>query len=48
MQDAFTEIFDKLGSYRYESAFGAWAKRIVVNTCINKLKKEECTPGIQG
>ncbi len=40
LQDAFTEIFDKLGSYRYESAFGAWAKRIVVNTCINKLRKK--------
>ena len=31
MQDAFCEIFDKLKTFRYESAFGAWVKRIVVS-----------------
>jgi len=40
LQEAFAEIFDKLGSFRYESAFGAWAKRIVVNKCINHLRKK--------
>ncbi|MBE0653558.1 MAG: sigma-70 family RNA polymerase sigma factor [Bacteroidales bacterium] len=40
LQDAFCEIFDKLNTFRFESAFGAWVKRIVVNTCINKLKKK--------
>ena len=38
LQEAFTEVFDKLDSFRYDSAFGAWVKRIVVNTCINKIK----------
>jgi RNA polymerase sigma-70 factor (ECF subfamily) len=39
-QDAFTEVFNKLESFRFESSFGAWAKRIMVNTCLNKLKSE--------
>ncbi|MCF8390317.1 MAG: sigma-70 family RNA polymerase sigma factor [Bacteroidales bacterium] len=41
LQEAFTEVFDKLDSFRYESAFGAWIKRIVLNTCINKLKSRQ-------
>lgn len=39
LQDSFAEAFIKLDSFRYESAFGAWLKRIVVNKCINHLKK---------
>ncbi len=39
LQDSFTEAFMKLNTFRYESAFGAWLKRIVVNKCINHLKK---------
>jgi len=41
LQDAFTQAFMKLDSYRYESAFGAWLKRIVVNTCINAINKKK-------
>lgn len=41
LQEAFTEVFDKLDSFRYDSAFGAWIKRIVVNTCINKIKRRQ-------
>lgn len=39
LQEAFTYAFRRLDSFRYESSFGAWLKRIVVNTCINHLKK---------
>jgi len=39
LQEAFTYAFARLSSFRFESAFGAWLKRIVVNTCINHLKK---------
>ncbi len=39
LQEAFTEAFLKMGSFRYEATFGAWLKRIVVNRCINALKK---------
>jgi RNA polymerase sigma factor (sigma-70 family) len=40
LQESFSYAFGKLGSFRYESSFGAWLKRIVVNTCINHLKKK--------
>lgn len=39
LQDSFTDIFMKLHSFRYQSTVGAWMKRIVVNNCINFLKK---------
>jgi RNA polymerase sigma-70 factor (ECF subfamily) len=39
LQESFTYAFSRLGSFRFESSFGAWLKRIVVNTCINHLKK---------
>ena len=41
LQDAFTDAFQKLDSYAYESSFGSWLKRIVINKCINALKKKE-------
>ncbi len=41
LQDAFTEAFRMLHTYRYDSAFGAWLKRIVVNKCINELKRKK-------
>jgi RNA polymerase sigma factor (sigma-70 family) len=41
LQESFAEAFIKLESFRYESAFGAWLKRIMVNKCINHLKKRK-------
>ena len=41
LQEAFTQAFLKLETYRYESLFGAWLKRIVVNTCINAINKRK-------
>lgn len=41
LQESFTEAFMKLGSFRYESTFGAWLKRITVNKCINEIKKKK-------
>ena len=41
LQEAFTDAFYRLDSFRYESTFGAWIKRIVVNHCINHLKKRK-------
>jgi len=38
LQDSFVEAFKNLQSYRYESTFGSWLKRIVVNKSINFLK----------
>jgi RNA polymerase sigma factor (sigma-70 family) len=41
LQESFTEAFLRLDSFRFESAFGAWMKRITVNKCINALKKRK-------
>ena len=41
LQESFSEAFLRLGTFRFESAFGAWLKRITVNKCINALKKRK-------
>jgi RNA polymerase sigma factor (sigma-70 family) len=41
LQDAFTEAFMKLNSFRYESTFGSWLKRIVINRSINRANKRK-------
>ncbi len=41
LQESFTEAFLRLHTFRYESAFGAWLKRITINKCINALKKRK-------
>ncbi len=38
IQDSFIEAFKNLDSFKYESTFGAWLKRIVINKSINHLK----------
>ncbi len=45
VQDSFVEAFKKLDSFRYESTFGSWLKRIVINKSINysKLKRVPAT-----
>ena len=40
LQNSFVMIFSKLNTFRYQSSVGAWIKRIVVNNCINFLKKK--------
>jgi len=46
IQDSFVDAFKNLKSFRYESTFGSWLKRIVINKSINhlKLKKISITP----
>lgn len=41
LQEAFIQAFTKLESFRYDSTFGAWLKRIVINTCINAINKKK-------
>ena len=38
VQDSFVSAFKNLSSFNYESTFGAWLKRIVINKSINYLK----------
>ncbi len=40
VQEAFIKAFLKLEQYKAEVSFGAWLKRIVVNTCIDVLKSK--------
>lgn len=41
LQESFTEAFRSLASFRFDSAFGAWLKRITINKCINALKRRK-------
>jgi RNA polymerase sigma-70 factor (ECF subfamily) len=39
MQEAFLEAFRQIGSYRSESSFGTWLKKIVINKSIDEIRK---------
>jgi len=39
MQVAFVDIFRKIDTFNFEASISAWIKRIVVNRCIDHLKK---------
>lgn len=41
LQEAFTDAFLSLSSFKNDSTFGAWLKRIVLNRCINNLRKKK-------
>lgn len=41
LQECFIDMFNKLDSWRGESSFGSWFKRIVVNRSINSVKKKK-------
>jgi RNA polymerase sigma-70 factor (ECF subfamily) len=39
LQVAFVDIFGKIETFNFEASISAWIKRIVVNRCIDHLKK---------
>lgn len=41
LQETFIECFRNLGSFRSESTFGAWLKSILINRCINHIRKRK-------
>ncbi len=41
MQEAFLKAFNKIDTYKGEVSFGAWLKRIVVNSSLDCLKKRK-------
>jgi RNA polymerase sigma-70 factor (ECF subfamily) len=43
LQEGFVDAFRRLDSFRFESTFGAWLKKIVINKCINALEKRKIT-----
>lgn len=46
LQMAFLKAFQNLESYQGDATFGAWLKRIVINTCLNQLKKRRDEIGL--
>ena len=41
LQEAFLDAFRSLNDFHYNSTFGAWLKRIVINKSINVLRKRK-------
>jgi RNA polymerase sigma-70 factor (ECF subfamily) len=41
LQEAFVQAFQKLETFRHESAFGTWLKTITIHACINALNKRK-------
>lgn len=41
LQDAFLVILNKIGQYNYKGSFEGWLKRIVINTALQKYRKQD-------
>ena len=44
VQDAFVHAWQKLGSFRHQSAFGTWLYRLAVNTALMALRSQAADP----
>lgn len=40
MQDGFLKAFNNINNYKSDFTFGAWLKRIIINQCIDTLRKQ--------
>lgn len=45
VQDAFVKVYGHMSSFRADLPFDAWFTRILVNTCLDRLKTRRRTPG---
>ncbi|MBJ2175254.1 sigma-70 family RNA polymerase sigma factor [Aureibaculum sp. A20] len=43
MQESFIKAFQKLNQFNESVAFGAWLKKIVINQCLDYLKRRKLT-----
>jgi len=41
LQESMVDVFSKLHTYRADATIGAWIKRIVINNCINAIRKRK-------
>lgn len=48
VQDAFVKVYAHMTSYRPDQSFDAWFSRILVNTCLDRLKARRRQPGAAG
>lgn len=46
LQDAFISAFRRADSYRGEAAVTTWLHRIVVNACLDRLRRDRPTTGL--
>ncbi len=46
-QDAWVRAFERLASFRGESAFGTWMHRLAVNTALNRLRRRGRRPEVE-
>lgn len=47
LQNAFINLYRKIGQFNFDSAFSTWFYRIVINACFDNLKKRKqsvCVP----
>ena len=47
-QDAFVRAWQRLGSFRGDSAFGSWLYRLAANVAVDRLRSERRRPGGSG
>jgi RNA polymerase sigma-70 factor (ECF subfamily) len=41
MQEGFIKAFSKIDSYHKEASFGSWLKRVIINQCLDVVKKKK-------
>jgi len=41
VQESFIKIYKNINSYKGEGNFEGWMKRILINNCLNHIKKEK-------
>ena len=41
LQEGMLKIFSKLSEYKGKGSFGGWMRRIIVNTCLDQIRKNQ-------
>ena len=41
LQEGFIKVFQSLDKFRFEGSFEGWVRRIIVNTALERLRKED-------
>jgi RNA polymerase sigma-70 factor (ECF subfamily) len=47
-QDAIIKVYLNIGKFRLDSAFSTWVYRIVVNTCVDHLRRKKNVVSLNG
>ena len=47
MQEAFIKMYRSLGSFKGDSSFETWFTRILINCCLDELRKRKASPGYE-